>query len=152
MKKSIFLTVLLSGFGLTSFSQITAQCKINTLIAGGGNNFEIVGEESNQMVDSLFSNLPNTKRKGYKWKFKNIIIPGIDAPVTFQVHQGMAGCEDNGRFYFVTFTSEDNKTERQTSKNEEEAIIIYVKRGRNHILKTEEQTKIVREYLLSIYA
>jgi hypothetical protein len=89
MKKSIFLTVLLSGFGLTSYSQMTTQCNINTLIAGGGNNFEIIGEESNLMVDSLFSNLPNTKRKGYKWKFKNIIIPGIDTPLSFQVHQGM---------------------------------------------------------------
>lgn len=55
--------------------------------------------------------------------------------------------------YFNTVPSEKYKTERLSRKIETEkiAIIIYVKKGRNHVLKTEEEAKIVREYLLSIY-
>lgn len=70
MKKSIFLTVLLSGFGLTSISQIATNCKINTLIAGGGKNFEIVGDESNQMVDSCLQIYQTPKEKGINGNLK----------------------------------------------------------------------------------
>jgi len=151
MKKALLLTVLLAFTGLNSFSQSTDQCEISTLMLAGGSNFQIMGEGSNNMVDALFLKLPNTKRKGYIWKFKDVQIPGIETPITFQVHQGLA-VRENGAGYFNTFTSEKYKAERLAHKKdiEQAAIIIYVKQGRNFILKSEEEAKIVREYLLSI--
>ena len=38
----------------------------------------------------------------------------------------------------------------QNIETENPAVIIYVKRGRNHVIKTDEEDKLVREYLLSI--
>jgi len=153
MKKILLLFALTFFTSYSSFSQNTEKCTLTCLIAGGGRNFQMIGNESNTMIDSLFTNLPNTRRKGYVWKFKNIQIPGLEYPVTFQVHQGLAGKEDNRKGYFNTFTSEKYKTERLSRKKDTEksAIIIYVKQGKNHILKTEEESKIVKEYLLSIY-
>lgn len=145
------ILTLLTTF--TSFSQTSDECNITHLIAGGGRNFQIIGDDSGKMIDSLFTNLPDTKRKGYVWKFKRIYIPGIDQSLTFQVHQGIAGSEENGRGYFNTFVSEKYKNERLARKKDTEkpAIIIYVKHGRNHIIKTEEEAKIVKDYLLLIY-
>lgn len=138
---------------LTLLSQSPDQFQITELIAGGGHNFLISGDDSEKIIDSLFSNLPATKRKGYVFKFKKLHIPGIDQSLTFQVHQGITGSEENGQGYFNTFGSEKYKNERLASKKDTEkpAIIIYVKRGRNHFLKTEEEVKIVKDYLLSIY-
>lgn len=153
MKKSMLLIALTLCTSFSSFSQNSEEINLTYLIAGGGLNFQMTGNESSIMIDSLFANFPNTKRKGYVWKFKNIQIQGLDYPVTFQVHQGLSGEEGDGSGYFNTFTSEKYKTERLSRKIETEkvAIIIYVKKGRNHILKTEEEAKIVKEYLLSIY-
>lgn len=152
MKKTKILFALAFLTSYNTFSQTSDECNITYLITGGGRNFQIIGEESEKMIDSLFANLPGTKRKGYVWKFKRIHIPGIDQPVTIQVHQGLSGKGENGSGYFNTFTSEKYKTERLSRKKETDkpAIIIYVKHGRNHILKTEEEAKIVKEYLLSI--
>lgn len=152
MKKSITLFVFTIFSSYFCFSQMNEDCKITHLIAGGGHNFQITGNQSGIMVDSLFTNLPEVKRKGYVWKFKNVYIPSLDQYVTFQVHQGVAGVESNGRGYFNTFVSEKYKAERLERKKENEklAIIIYVKRGRNHVLKTDEEAKIVKDYLLSI--
>jgi hypothetical protein len=153
MKKIMILFALTFFTCSSSFSQNSIENSLSYLIAGGGRNFQIIGNESSSMIDSLFAKLPNTKRKGYVWKFKNIQIPGLDYPVTFQVHKGLAGKDENGRGYFNTFKSEKYKTERLSRKKETEkyAIIIYVKQGRNHILKTEEDAKIVKDYLLMIY-
>jgi hypothetical protein len=153
MKKSLLLSLFVLLVSGISFSQSNNDCTLTNLKAGGGYNYQIIGEVSEQMVDTLFVNLPETKRKGYVWKFKNINIPGIDESLTFQVHQGIAGSEQNGRGYFNTFESEKYKTERLARKteNEKPAIIIYVKHGRNHVLKTPEEAKIVKEYLLSLF-
>jgi hypothetical protein len=153
MKNLVILIAFTLSTSYSTFSQTPEACKLTYLLAGGGRNFQLEGNESYMMIDSLFTNLPNTKRKGYIWKFKNVHVPGLDYPVTFQVHQGLAGKAENGRRYFNTFTSEKYRTERLSRKIESEdfAIIIYVKQGRNHVLKTEEEAKIVKNYLLSIY-
>lgn len=152
MKKSLFIcliAIVVSGF---TYSPSNDDCKLTWLKARGGYNFQLTGKVSVQMIDSLFANFPETKRKGYVWKFKNINIPGVEESLTFQVHQGIAGSEPNGRRYFNTFVSEKYKTERLARKtdNEKFAIIIYVKHGRNHVLKTPEETKIVEDFLHSI--
>lgn len=153
MKKLLLLFTLVLFTDYSSFSQTSDECNITYLIAGGGRNFQVIGNESYRMIDSLFANHPKTKMKGYVWKFKSIHVPGIDYPVTFQVHQGLSGKEGNGKGYFNTFVSEKYKKERLAQKKDVEkpAIIIYVKQGRNHVLKTDEEAKIVKEYLFSIY-
>jgi hypothetical protein len=153
MKKIMILFALTFFTSHSSFSQNSEKSNLTCLIAGGGKNFQMIGNESNTMIDSLFTNLPKTKRKGYIWKFKNVQIPGLDSPVTFQVHQGLSGKGNKGNVYFTTFTSEKYKKDRlaQNIDSEEPAIIIYVKRGRKHILKTEEEVKNVKQYLLLIY-
>lgn len=152
MKKTLTLLALTFCFVFQANAQNSEDLKLTYLIAHESWNFQIVGEESNQIVSSLFANLPETKRKGYKWKFKNVVIPGLDEPVTLQVHQGLAGQSANGRGYFNTFMNEEYREIRlaQNIGSENPAIIIYVKRGRNKILKTEE-AKFVKEYLLSLY-
>jgi hypothetical protein len=68
--------------------------------------------------------------------------------LTFQVHQGVDGCSATSvsdtnscckRAYFQTFANEENKTSLLNSKKttEQNAIIIYVKRGRNQVIKTD---------------
>ena len=153
MKKITILFALTFFTSYSTFSQTSDENNISYLFTGGGHNFQIIGEESGNMIDSLFAKNRNTKRKGYVWKFKRIQIPGLDYTVTFQVHQGLAGKEGDCRGYFNTFTSEKYKTERLAQKKDAEkpAIIIYVKQRRNHVLKTEEDAKVVKEYLLSMY-
>ena len=153
MKKSLILLSLIILSSYSSNAQNSQGCEITGLIAGGGKNFQIIGTESSSFADSLFAQFSNTKRKGYKWKFKQVSIPGLDKPVTFQVHQGLAGRNENGTGYFNTFMNEEYKEMRlsQNIETETPAIIIYVKRGRNHVLQTKEEAKLVKEYLLSIY-
>lgn len=158
MKTILFI---LTFFSLNNiFSQNSSDYKIVSLMAGGGYNFEIMGSASPSFADSLFSHFSVKKRKGYIWKFKNVRIAGIDKPLTFQVHQGLAGvapckgnpiCQSGG--YFHTFVSEKYKQKLLANKksNETDCLIIYLKRGRNHVVKTEEEAKLVYAYLLSIY-
>lgn len=152
MKKSVILFVLTIFSYYFSYSQSNEDCNITYLIAGGGHNFQIIGDQSEIMVDSLFSNFPETKREGYVWKFKNVSIPGLDQSISFHVYQGLAGSDENGNEYFNTFVSEKYKTERlsRIKESEESAIIIYVRKGKKHVLRTDDEAKIVKDFLLSI--
>ncbi|MFT6244798.1 MAG: hypothetical protein ACJA0U_001138 [Salibacteraceae bacterium] len=152
MKKILILLSLIILSSSHAVSQDDDGCQMTALIAGGGKNIQIVGAESSLFIESLFAEFPDTKRKGYKWKFKNVVVPGLDKPVTFQVHQGLSGRNENGTGYFNTFMDDKYKKMRlaQNIETENPAVIIYVKRGRNHVIKTDEEDKLVREYLLSI--
>lgn len=161
MKQSLILLFTVCALSHYSNSQNSNSCKLTELIKGGGTNFQVVGIESNAFVDSLFAELPKTKRKGYIWKFKNLEIAGLSEPVTLQVHQGIQGGTEKksdssccgSRTYFHTFTSEKYKQQLLSKQTELEqpGIIIYVKRGRNYGLKSKEETEILRDYLVSIF-
>lgn len=128
------------------------------LVVAGNYNFQIVGDDSDVLIDSLFAKFPKTKRKGYIWKFKNVEIPGIDEALTFQVHQGLYGEErdttkcSNGH-YFTTFTNEKYKQQRLANQTpyEQGAITIYLKRGRQYGVDTCEEADLVKAFLLSLY-
>lgn len=145
-----------------SFAQDSTSLKITNMKVGGNYNFQIVGEESIPFIDSLFSQYPDTKRKGYIWKFKNVAIPGLDNPVTLQVHQGLHGEDVNSAndstkcgksSYFTTFTSEKYKQQRLGNKKqtEQDAILIYVKKRRKFAVSNSEDAKLIKAYLLSLY-
>ena len=162
MKKTLILYISSLLISITSFAQTGDECKISQLIVGGNHSFQIVGNDSKPFIDSLFSHYPKTKRKGYIWKFKNVHIPGLEEPVTLQVHQGLHGeevrnecdsskCKDG--FYFTTFTSEKYKQYRLENKkpNEKDAITIYVREGRNYGVSNSKDAEIVKAFLLAIY-
>jgi hypothetical protein len=162
MKKLLLLLSLLILSCFQSQAQDSEECKITSLITGRGKNFQIIGDESGSFADSLFARLPETKRKGYIWKFKKVHVPGIDEPLTFQVHQGLHGINEippsdttsyRGSMFFHTFTSEKYKQSLLDHKKptDELAIVIYLRRGRNHAIKTNEEAALVKSYLLSIY-
>lgn len=162
MKKSLLLLSLLIVSCFQSQAQDSEQCKITRLISGGSKNFQIIGDESGSFADSLFAQLPETKRKGYIWKFKKVRVPGIDEPLTFQVHQGLYGINEippsdttsyRGSRYFHTFTSEKYKQLLLDNKKptDEHAIVIYLRRGRKNAITTNEEAELVKKYLLSIY-
>ena len=160
MKNLLIILTLLFVFNANA--QNTNINKVNQLVTGGGHNFEVIGIESYAFIDSLFSHFPQTKRKGYIWKFKNVHVPGIENPVTLQVHQGLSGGSVNNNVdttickpgsYFNTFTSEKYKQKRlsQSPASESPAILIYIKRGRNYVVSSKSESELIRNYLLSIY-
>ena len=162
MKKSLLLASLLIVSCFQSQAQDTEEIEMTSLITGGGKNFQIIGDESGAFVDSMFAQLPETKRKGYVWKFKKVQVPGIAEPLTFQVHQGIKGTNDinstaksdhKGSMYFHTFTSEKYKQSLLDNQKttEELAIVIYLRRGRNHAIQTNEEAELVEHYLRSLY-
>ena len=160
MKNLLILLTLLFAFHTNA--QNSNPNKVHQLVTGGGHNFKVIGIESYAFIDSLFSHFPQTKRKGYIWKFKNVHIPGIENPVTLQVHQGLSGgavrndidttiCKPGS--YFNTFTSEKYKQKRlsQSPASESPAILIYIKRGRNYVVSSKSEVELIRNYLSSIY-
>ncbi|GEM_PF-5459384 len=162
MKKIFILSVFFCFVSLTSKAQTSEGYNMFQFIVGGNHSLQIVGDDSKSFVDSLFANYPKTKRKGYIWKFKNVVIPGLEDPVTLQVHQGLYG-EDvinendsnkckNG-FYFTTFTSEKYKQYRLENKKptEQDAITIYIREGRNYGLSNKEDAEIVEAFLQAMY-
>lgn len=162
MKKALIFYISFLIISGSSFAQNSENCSMHHLIIGGNHNFQIVGEDSKTFIDSLFAHYPKTKRKGYIWKFKNVAVPGIEEPVTLQVHQGLYGehlehakdstkCK-NGH-YFTTFTSERYKQQRLDNKksNEQDAVTIYIKEGRNYGISNVEDAKIVKAFLISFY-
>jgi len=152
MKKYILLSSVLFSSILCLANDKPAE-SVNLLKAGGGWNFQITGKENSaKYINALFSNFPETKKKGYVWKFKNIEIDGIDHELTFQVHKGISGKKDNGAGYFHTFTSEKYKNQllANQQQNESEALIIYVKDGRKHPLKSMDEATLVKDYLMSL--
>ena len=157
MKNLIIIACL-----LVSTNSIYSQCcnqpnSINYLISGGGEdyggyNFQFYGDETDSFLKSMLNEFPESKRKNYTWKFKNVKIEGIDGLVSFELHKGLKGDGENGSSYFNTFKNEKSKTFLLSTKTESEmtGIVIYVRNGRKNALKTEEQAQIVKDYLLSI--
>jgi hypothetical protein len=140
MKTKLFITLLLTFFGFGIYSQ-TNSPEIQRVQTNYGQNFKLIGESSYDLIDNLFANYPKTNRgKKYVWKFKNINVPGIEEPVTFQVHQGIHGTKifhenfkcELGCAYFHTFKNSKNKEEMLANlakNNEQRAVIIYIKKG-----------------------
>jgi len=161
MKRKLTLYIASLLISVTLFAQENEDCTISQFVVGGKYNLQIIGDDANPFVDALVAHYPDSKRKGYYWKFKNIEIPGIDKPLTFEVRQGLFGQEqtdagDGGQFqssfYFATFTSEACKQDRLANRKptEQDAISIYVKNGRNYGV-SQEDAEIVRRFLLAIY-
>ena len=159
MKSIIVISAFL--LSITASAQCNANGKLTGLISGGNHNFKMVGDESNVLIDSLFANLPKTKRKGYTWKFKNVQIPGVSEPVTFDVRQGVHGLSKSNSqssccgstSYFHTYTSEKYRQERLKirTESEKDAVIIYVKKGKRFGLEDKKEIELVKEYLLAFY-
>lgn len=162
MKQKFILYIASMLISATAFAQAVEDCTISKFVVAGKYNFQIIGDDASPFVDALVAHYPDSKRKGYFWKFKNIEIPGIDKPLTFEVRQGLFGEEvydesdgtkcQNG-FYFATFTSEACKQDRIANRKptEQDAISIHVKNGRNYGLSSQEEAEIVRQFLLSLY-
>jgi hypothetical protein len=161
MKTRLTFYIVSLFISAISFAQTSENSKISQLIVGGNHNFQLVGEDSKTLIDSLFAHYPKTKRKGYVWKFKNVEIPELDNSFTFQVHQGLYGEEVNNGcdttkckngFYFTTFVSEKYKQHRLANKKatEQDAILIYVKNGRKYGASTKEDAEFVKAFLLAI--
>lgn len=152
-------------FLVTQFcsAQESNDVKISTISSSYWTFYSITGENVLPYIDSLFAQFSNKKKRGYVWKFKNVQIPGISNPVTFQIHQGIRGAKEKdscstsncgGGSYFHTFTSETYKETLLSRKkeNEKDALIVYIKRGRFYGLKSKEDAEIAKTYLESIYS
>jgi hypothetical protein len=139
-----------------------AQCQersnsLNYIISGGGEryggyNFQFYGNETTDFLNALQSKL--TKPKGNKniIKFKNIQIDGIDQKLTFIVHRGMRGTNDNCHSHFNTFKNKKDEQTRLSNQTTTDApgILIYVRRGGKNALHTKEEANLVKQYLLSL--
>ena len=158
--KTIFF-FLCSFFFLSANAQCNKDGALTGMISGGNHNFKMVGDESNAFIDSLFANLPETKRKGYTWKFKNVKVPGVAEPLTIDVRQGVYGvmqkksinsCSGTSS-YFHVYTSEKYKQERLNVRKgtEKDGVIVYLRRGRQFGLSDKEEVELVKAYLLAIY-
>ena len=156
----LFSICILSTYHV--FCQNDVGYKVTDFSTAATRHLKISGTESSVFIASLFTRFPETKRKDYTWKFKNVLIPGIEKPLTLQVHQGITGIEKKvvddstsscSYTYFHTFMNDENKAKLLTEKkpSEQDAILIYIKRGRKKVIKTKEELKLVEEYILSLY-
>lgn len=159
--KTSLLILLLAISASISYSQDSDTIQFPQLIAGGGHNFQVIGDKSFAYRDSLFSHFDKKPGKRYIWQFKNVEIPGISEPVTLQVHQGVKGYTTAPRYdanwcggesYFYTFTSEKLKKRILKNQNEFEypGLVIYVRKGRNYGV-AEGEVEHLEAYLRSIY-
>jgi hypothetical protein len=162
MKTRILTLLMVCATFQLAIGQNKSTLSFETFRTGEGKNIQIVGEESTAFTDSLFTHF-DKKNKRYITRFKNVSIEGIKKPITFQVHQGYSGKIDKeaddkskkgGGSYFHTFDKKNNRKCFLANKKstEKEAISIYLKRGRNFGIKSDEEFELVKKYLLSIYS
>jgi len=162
MKTRLLTLLIVCATFQLAIGQNKSTLSFETFRTGSGKNIQIVGEESTAFTDSLFSHFDKTNKR-YITRFKNVSIEGIEEPITFQVHQGYSGTIDKkaddkskcgGGSYFHTFDKKHNRKSFLANKksNEKEAINIYLKRGRNFGIKSDEEFELVKKYLLSIYS
>ena len=162
MKTTFFF--LFSFFLFSANAQCNKDGALTQMWVGGNSNFQMVGDESNIFVDSLFANLPRTKRKKYIWTFKDVQVPGVERKLTFEVHQGVWGVSKNkvegsscgACYYSHSYTSEKYKQERLSMRKESEKDIvkIFIREGlfgRKYGLESKEEVELVKAYLLAIY-
>lgn len=163
MKHPILTLLVFAVISIQLKAQKNNQIECSQFSAFGGTHLVIVGEDSEKLADALFAQFPDTKRNGYKWKFKKVSIPGIEEPLTLQVHQGVYGTRNtaNGssggccnETYFHTFDNEKYKQQKLATQKEteERAITIYLKRGRNFDAATKEEAEIIKNYLTTLYS
>lgn len=116
-----------------------------------GINFQFYGDQTDNFLDRLLIVHPDSKRKQYTWKIKNVKFEGLSESVDITIHRGIHGSLDNCRGFFHTFKNEKYKDEilAKHASNSEAGILIYVRKGRKNALKTEDEAQVVREYLRS---
>jgi hypothetical protein len=119
----------------------------------GGYNFQMYGEESTRLKESLLLTFSDFKEHRYIWKIKKIQIPGIDDPVTIRLHEGLHVKKETYQFQFLTFKNTKDKELKLLEMDEKEnlGVLVYIQHGRKNALKTIEEAAIVKEYLLSLY-
>lgn len=154
MKNFVLIIMLFAGV-ICSYGQENKDFKFTVLHAGYGLDLEVFGENSALLTNQLFEKFPNKKRKGYIWKFRKVEIPGLSQKITLQVHEGVHGktLSANGEKviggYFHTFSNAKYKSNYLTNlkSTEEIGLIIYLKKGRKHVVKTDEELILVKNYL-----
>ncbi len=158
MKTSFFTFLFLFSINLSASSE-SCQLNLRRSIAGGKVNYQVIGESSSQLKAAFFHYFQKAPNKKYVWKFKKVIIPGMDKPVTLQVHQGLHGTKEatanscaSGGSYFNTFINEKYKTEReaQSLNNEEPALLIYIKQGRQFGVNCDK-AEYVEKFISTVY-
>ena len=158
MKKLFIILSFLIASSSLSYSQCCYKPNsLNYLVSGGGEdyggfNFQFYGNETESFLDSLLLKFPESKRKDFTWKIKNVSIEGVDGEITLEIRKGLKGYNENKNGYFHTFQNDKDKEQLLSRKKESEmpGILIYVKNGRKNALKSEDMASIVKEYLLSI--
>ncbi len=157
MKKSLILSLslLLSS---AAISQVNEDLRTVHTLHRGHHNLKMIGDDTKAMIDVLFDSQDKKRRRGYVWKFKKVQIPGIDEPVTLQVHEGIHASkkinEDECRVgsYFNTFVNDKYKLQRieYLKPNEERAMLIYIIRGKQFGLDNRQEANLVKDYLLDL--
>lgn len=153
MKKSFIILFVLFLSASSAFSETGITNGISLFKAGHGWNFNVFGdEETARFTDALFSHFPEKSRKGHIWKLRNVHVDGIDQKLTLQVHEGIVSPNNCGGYGFHTFSSEKHKQSCLSNKKEgqKNGLLIYVKHGNKHVLKTREDADLVMNYLKSI--
>ena len=139
----VFSMILLTS---VSFAQCDKPNSLNYLVAGGGEdfggyNFRFYGDEADGFIDDIIVAHPQLKRKKDTWKIKKVEIDGIEKPVRLKIYRGVRK---------QVYNCKKNISDKVTNEEAEMPLIsIYVFHGRRYSLKTKEQAKIVKEYLLS---
>ncbi|MFT6846095.1 MAG: hypothetical protein ACJAUV_002298 [Flavobacteriales bacterium] len=162
MKIRVFMLLILGGAFLPTMGQNKSTITLATFEVGSLKNIQVVGVEAIAFTDSLFAHF-NKKHSRYITKFKKVVIEGIKDPVTFQVHQGYHGTitkQENDtsksyeRAYFRTFTKKNDSSHstKKKKENEQDAVTIYLKQGKNYGIKTDKELELIKKYLLTIYS
>ena len=153
------LAILIFSFNFSSAQDDSSIC-LNQFTLASKKNIQIVGEESTAFTDALFTHFDKKYKAGIT-RIKNVEIEGLDEPITLQVHQGYYGKmvteDENSRCsssYFHTFSNIKDKEAFQVNKklHESECVTIYLKRGRDFGVTSDEEFEIIQNYLLSIYS
>lgn len=160
MKKA--LIVLLALLSLNVFSQTKTNeasrmiaSRTSIVIDASNSNFE-------QIKSTLLASYPS-KQKEYTWTLKNVMIPGIDRPLTLDMQQGISGviknCSSDEAFvcgsrgsYFLTFANEKEKQLKlnDLKSNENQTILIRAKHGKKYAFKNLEEVQLVKQYLKTL--
>ena len=158
MRKIAFVLALIIAPLTTVLAEEVSPYKVKNVLAGGygGTNLMISGEGSDILLNKILVKFDKkAKANTYKWKFKNVQVPGISAPLSFRIYQGVSGPNENGASCFHGFIKDKYKDIYLNSNrpNQEKSIMIYVTRGGNYkyALHKTEDVQAFKAYLLSIY-
>ncbi|MCG8575034.1 MAG: hypothetical protein MI810_09145 [Flavobacteriales bacterium] len=157
LKKSLLLLALVALFQFSAEAK-SDELNLKRVVSGQGTHFRISGEQSLKMADAFFIHFADSKRKGYIWNFKKVQIPGMEKKVNFQVMQGISGQNSSSSSccatsYFHAYTSERYKKQLDETRTEyeQDALMIYIRDGRNSVLNTDDKVALAMDFLKSIY-